>query len=257
MNTIQVRGLQVRNGSTFEIEDTVVRESTFSLYLNGRFFSGMVASNDHLEELGAGFVICQGLSDSITNVTVKGRDICVDAPITDIPSREIISTGATGVRRIPDPVTSSLSLDIADIYRITGEIETETWRKTGGVHCSVLFYKKDLLTKASDVGRHNTVDKVVGHAVLKGIDRSMCILGCTGRQPRDMVTKAAHAGIPVIVSRAATTEQGIETAQKAGITLICFSRGDRFTVYTHPERVADLESGPARESGLDGKRDES
>ncbi|OPX71304.1 MAG: formate dehydrogenase accessory protein [Methanoregulaceae archaeon PtaB.Bin108] len=257
MNTIQVRGLQVRKGSTFEIEDTVVLESTFSLYLNGRFFSGMVASNDRLEELGAGFMICQGLSDRITNVTVKGQDILVDAPITDIPAREIISTGAVGVSRSPDPVKSSLSLDIADIYRITSEIETETWRKTGGVHCSVLFYQKDLLMKASDLGRHNTVDKVVGHAVLKGIDRSMCILGCTGRQPRDMVTKAAHAGIPVIVSRAATTQQGIETAQKAGITLICFSRGDRFTVYTHPERVSDLHCNPAPESSLDDKRDEA
>jgi len=72
----------------------------------------------------------------------------------------------------------------------------------------------------------------------------MCILGCTGRQPRDMVAKAAHAGIPVIISRAASTEQGIETARKAGITLICFSRGDRFTIYTHPERVNNLHIDP-------------
>lgn len=240
MNTISVRGIQVRGGAAGEIEDTVVKENTFSLYLNGVFFSGMVASNDHLKELGAGFVICQGLSDRVNQVVVKGSDIFVDAPIEGIPVQEIISTGAIGVRKPFHPVKSSLSLDIADIYRITGEIETETWRKTGGVHCSVLFHTHDLLVKANDLGRHNTVDKVVGHAVLTGIDRSRCILGCTGRQPRDMVTKAAHAGIPVIVSRAATTQQGIETAKKAGITLICFSRGDRFTVYTHPERVTDL-----------------
>lgn len=240
MNTVPVRGIQVRNSVASEIEDTVVKEDSFSLYLNGEFFSSMVASNDHLEELGAGFVVCQGLSVRVKSVVVKGQDVFVDAPINGIPVQEIISTGAIGVRKPFLPVRSSLSLDIADIYRITSEIETETWRKTGGVHCSVLFYIHDLLVKANDLGRHNTVDKVVGHAVLRGIDRSMCILGCTGRQPRDMVTKAAHAGIPVIVSRAATTQQGIETAKKAGITLICFSRGDRFTVYTHPERVTDL-----------------
>ena len=206
MNTVPVRGIQARDGMTREIEDIVAQERTFSLYLNETFFSGMVASNDQLEELGAGFVICQGLCDRIDRVTVRGNEIRVDAPITGVPLREIISTGAIGARRAFSPVVSSLSMDIADIYRITGEIETETWRKTGGVHCSVLFYQKDLLVKSNDVGRHNTVDKVVGHAVLRDIDRSMCILGCTGRQPRDMVAKAAHAGIPVIISRAASTE---------------------------------------------------
>jgi FdhD protein len=52
-----------------------------------------------------------------------------------------------------------------------------------------------------------------------------------------MVKKAANAGIPVLVSRAASTDQGIATAEATGVTLICFSRGDRFTVYTHPQRV--------------------
>ena len=240
MNTVSISGIQVRNGRPGEIEDTVVRESRFSLYLNGTYFTSMVASNDQLEELGAGFVTCQGISGRVDEVRVKGEEIHVIAPITGELLQEIISTGALGVRRPFLPVTSSLTLTTGDVYRITGEIETETWRRTGGVHCSVLFHENELLVKASDLGRHSTVDKVVGHAVIRGIDRSRCVLGCTGRQPRDMVTKAAHAGIPVVVSRAASTEQGIETARKAGITLICFSRGDRFTVYTHPEKVRDL-----------------
>lgn len=94
--------------------------------------------------------------------------------------------------------------------------------------------------KSSDVGRHNTVDKVVGHAVLAGVDLTGCMLGCTGRQPRDMVIKSARAGIPVIISRAASTDKGIAAAEDAGITLICFSRDERFTVYTHPGRIYDL-----------------
>jgi FdhD protein len=55
-----------------------------------------------------------------------------------------------------------------------------------------------------------------------------------------MVIKYAHAGIPIVISRAASTDRGIAAAASLGITLICFSRGDRFTVYTHPERVRDL-----------------
>jgi FdhD protein len=84
------------------------------------------------------------------------------------------------------------------------------------------------------------VDKVIGHALLQGLDLSRCVIGCTGRQPRDMVAKYAYAGIPIIISRAASTDRGIATAEESGITLVCFSRGDRFTVYTHPERVRDL-----------------
>lgn len=91
--------------------------------------------------------------------------------------------------------------------------------------------------KSSDVGRHNTVDKVVGYATLNGIDLSRCVIGCTGRQPAGMVRKDAHAGIPIVISRAASTDKGITTAEAAGITLICFSRGDRFTIYTHLERI--------------------
>jgi FdhD protein len=52
-----------------------------------------------------------------------------------------------------------------------------------------------------------------------------------------MIKKGANAGIPVIISRAASTDKGIAAADAAGITLVCFSRGDRFTIYTHPERI--------------------
>ncbi len=84
------------------------------------------------------------------------------------------------------------------------------------------------------------MDKVVGHAGLNEIDLSRCVIGCTGRQPAGMVKKNANAGIPVVISRAVSTDKGIATADAAGITLICFSRGDRFTIYTHMERIVGV-----------------
>jgi len=81
------------------------------------------------------------------------------------------------------------------------------------------------------------VDKVVGYAILNGVDLSRCMIGCTGRQPAGMIKKDANAGIPVVISRAASTDKGIAAADTAGITRVCFSRGDRFTIYTHPERI--------------------
>jgi FdhD protein len=128
-------------------------------------------------------------------------------------------------------VSPNIRITPHEVFSITREIDTDEWLKTGAVHCSVLFSGSTCMEKSSDVGRHNTVDKIVGHAVLRGIDLSPCVIGCTGRQPSGMVKKSAHAGIPVVISRAASTDKGIATADAAGITLICFSRGDRFTIY--------------------------
>ena len=241
MSTVKRTGIQVRGERIAPIDDTVVKEERFALFVNECRLLELVASGNELAELGAGFVICQGLARRVDDVVVQGNEIWVSAPVKESFAQEIETTGSVGfVSGMPEPVRSDYSLSSSDILAITREIETELWRRTGGVHCSVLAHGGGILARSSDVGRHNTVDKVIGHAVLNGIPRSACVVGCTGRQPRDMVIKYAHAGIPVVISRAATTDRGIAAAEELGITLICFSRGDRFTVYTHPHRVSDL-----------------
>ena len=149
--------------------------------------------------------------------------------------------GGHGIHQnAPGIVTSSLRILPEDVYAATAEILSDTWQKTGGVHCSVLLKEGILVAKSCDIGRHNTVDKVVGAAELQQIDRSLCYIGCTGRQPSGMVGKVANAGIPILISRAAPTNKGIELARSVGITLINFSRGQRFTIFAHPERISGM-----------------
>ncbi|NYT06718.1 MAG: formate dehydrogenase accessory sulfurtransferase FdhD [Methanomicrobiales archaeon] len=253
MSTSRYTGIQVRGEEVAAIDDTIVREERFTLFLNGSRFLDMVASRENLRELGAGFVLCQGLSTSVESVSVEGNEIRVSAPVEESCEREIETTGTVGfICRPPEPVRSGCTITIPDVFAITREIVTDLWRQTGGVHCSVLARDGEILFRASDVGRHNTVDKVIGYAVLHGIDLSSCIVGCTGRQPRDMVIKYANAGVPIVISRAASTDRGIATADELGITLICFSRDERFTVYTHPWRVRGI--GPESSSGDAGYR---
>jgi FdhD protein len=241
------KSIQVIAGEAHKTDDAVVIEDRFDLFLNGSPVTGMVASRDQLRELGAGYVISEGLARCVDNVTLDGDCILVWSDTgceTKRVRRETGSSGGTSFLSPVPAIVSPLRLTPDDVVTITREIETELWRKTGGVHCSVLFRDGRLLAKSSDVGRHNTVDKLVGYAVLNGIDLTRCVIGCTGRQPAGMVRKYAHAGIPVVISRAASTDKGIATAEAAGITLIGFSRGDRFTIYTHPERIERI--GPAR-----------
>jgi FdhD protein len=237
------RSIQVLGGVARETDDAVVIEDRFELLLNDCPVTDMVASRDQLRELGAGYVISEGLVRCVDKVRLDGDRILVYSDTgCDLKwvRKETGSSGGTSFLSPAPVITPDIRITPDEVIAITREIETELWRKTGGVHCSVLFSDGRLLAKSSDVGRHNTVDKLVGYAALNGIDLSRCVIGCTGRQPAGMVRKYAHAGIPVVISRAASTDKGIAAAEAAGITLIGFSRGDRFTVYTQPGRVTGI-----------------
>lgn len=233
-------GIQVTGDGAREVRDDIVVEDHVRLFLNGEYLTALVASPDRLDDLAAGFIVCEGLTDEVDSVEVSGKDVYIAAPVRKEIRLEVESSGGYRVLGEPRKVSSSITVTADGIRAVTAAIESDTWRRTGGVHCSVLFCGGELVTRACDVGRHNTVDKVVGYATLRGLDRSTCILGCTGRQPSGMVAKAANAGIPIVVSRAASTDRGILTAEQAGLTLIGFSRGERFTIYTHPERVPEI-----------------
>ena len=241
MSLVQYPGLQVRGNEVTEVEDAVCLEETFRLFLNDKPLADLVASADQLKELGVGFVLCEGLAEDIDSVDVSGKEIRVYAANAVVSEWTIGSCGGVGARQAPKRVQSALTIQVQEVSRIIAEAQSEEWKRTGGVHCSVLFAGGSLLVKSSDIGRHNTVDKVVGFAVLNHIPLAQCILGCTGRQPAAMVAKAANAGIPIVISRSASTYQGILTAYMTGITLVCFARGERYTVYTHPYRLTGLQ----------------
>jgi FdhD protein len=232
--------IRVNEDSVTQFMDHVIREDGFKFYLNNQFLTEQIASAENLRELGAGFVICEGLADHVESVSVNGSEIWIEADAKGPIDLEYRSSGGCGIKRVPKTVTSSFTITRDEVYRITEAIESETWKKTGGVHCSVLFSNDRQLTQMCDIGRHNTVDKVVGFTELAGIDRSQCCIGCTGRQPAGMVAKDANAGIPIVISRAASTNRGILTAEQTGITLICFSRKGRFTIYANPQRVEGI-----------------
>ena len=116
------------------------------------------------------------------------------------------------------------------IYSLAGRFSEATplFIETHSAHSAFLAIKDEILYISEDLGRHNALDKVIGHAVLNGINLKDTILYTSGRVPTDMALKAIRSGIPILVSKAYATCSSISLAKKYGLTILQKTRPDSF-----------------------------
>jgi FdhD protein len=215
-------------------------------------------------ELAVGFLRTEGLLEGSEVVGTTGGDpgqlsqpddtvvVRLSRPFDDskVAERHFIATASCGIcgkasidevvlRAEPLPegpvVARSVILALPNLLRAA----QRAFDETGGLHAAGLFSPKgELIAIREDVGRHNALDKLVGSQVLAGAmplhDR---ILIVSGRVSFEIVQKAAVAGIPIVCAVSAPSDLAIETAERLGVTLVGFLRGDGFNVYAHDARV--------------------
>jgi FdhD protein len=158
------------------------------------------------------------------------------------------SCGLCGKNSIADLLLSTpplepdtLRISPATLYRLAAHLRSEqaVFNHTGGLHAAGLFTPTgDLVLLREDIGRHNAVDKLIGHGLLHGtFPYRESILMVSGRTSFEIIQKALLARIPCIVAISAPSSLAVELADRSGITLVGFLRDHSMNVYTHPERV--------------------
>ncbi|MEM2905208.1 MAG: formate dehydrogenase accessory sulfurtransferase FdhD [Candidatus Bathyarchaeia archaeon] len=256
--TIKVRltKINVRLRAAEVSEEEVAIEAPVNLYANEEHVATLMATPSLLKELALGYFVDEGLVRDlrdIHDVSIDGNDVRVTVKpeirlrIQVARTTRLITTACGSIEdflrlldRLDKPhVESTYTVTAERIVKMAYELNqrAQLYRKTGGLHSAALYTERGLAAFAEDVGRHNAVDKVVGGALSLDVDFSTSVLVTSGRQPADMVLKAARAGIPITVSTSGPIYSGILAAQKTNVTLVCFARGQRMNVYTSPERI--------------------
>jgi FdhD protein len=241
---------RIKGASSEEVDDFIAVEKRVRISVNGRGVLSLYCTPLMVRELVVGIIHNEGLISGewcAERMSIEyGDEILVDVPATGAFSegeRTITSGCAGGVsltRPLPEAMRSDTIIFPAEKVRnVFREFQSrsESYKLTGGVHSAALSDGNVVLAFAEDIGRHNAVDKVIGHCLLENIPFAGKMLLASGRLSSEIVLKCARSGIPVLVSRAAPTSLAVEIAESTGLTVVGFMRGDRMNVYTGKQRI--------------------
>lgn len=248
---------RIKDGKMELVEDFVIAEYPLTIFINGQEFITLLCSPEGLKYLTVGFLVSEGIiknKDQIESITIdkdKGHayvELYDKSSFTEkLFGKRTITTGCgkgTVFYNVLDSlgtkqIDSSLKVGWDKILNLSRKLNEHStlFRETGGVHSCALCDSDDILIFYEDVGRHNSIDKIVGQAVLSDLDLSDKILISSGRISSEMIIKAIKSNIPIIVSRSAPTELSVKIAKQFNATLIGFARANRMNVYNGQERL--------------------
>lgn len=230
----------------------VIEEMLLSLYVNGQELATLMCSPVDQEALALGFLYNEGVIQSLAEIGLIRANLprtTIDVLLTRVdfepPRRMVLTSGCGGgitlhhlTEHYP-PLISTLTITPQAIIDRMGDLQgtAQLYNTVRGVHTSVLASPNAVLVSAEDVGRHNTIDKIVGKALQHNIDTRDNILLSSGRISSEMLGKARRMGVPIVASRTAPTSISVSLAQAWNICVIGYVRRGGMRVYTHPERV--------------------
>jgi FdhD protein len=245
-----------------ERPDQLAAEEPLEIRIEGQSVAVVMRTPGHDRELAAGFLLTENLvrsADDIFDITQCGADagevvnVTLRNPAAFNPAkltRNVFSSSSCGVcskatieavRQSFPAIDSACSIHAETVLRMPTAVRAkqETFNQTGGLHACALFdLDGNFQELREDVGRHNALDKLIGHALLeKRLPLYERVLLLSGRVSFEMMQKALAAGIPIIAAISAPTTLAVQFARESNQTLIGFVRGETMNIYAGAERV--------------------
>jgi FdhD protein len=256
-----------RDGTRVAREDQLAVEEPLEIRLGGKSLAVTMRTPGHDRELVAGLLLSERVIegradiDAIAHYTGPDDDprignvinVLLNRPgptIHERLHRSFFTSSACGVcgKTSLDaidtdvrPIAGDVAVPLEALYSLGPALAgaQTTFEQTGGLHAAALFdLQGQLLAVREDVGRHNAVDKVVGHMLLEDrlpLDRH--ILMVSGRASFEIMQKALVARIPVVAAISAPSSLAVQLALANGVTLIGFLRPGRLNVYANAHRI--------------------
>lgn len=254
------------DGAANTLNDHVAVEEPLEIRIGNRPFVVTMRTPGHDEELAAGFMTTEGITHLKSDF--RSIDRCPLSPNPENTIRLRLSenlntddlssdrygavSSSCGVcgkssldelsNQFPD-IDSSIAVKRQLLFSLPDRLREKqiVFERTGGLHSSGIFDQDgNLICLREDVGRHNALDKAIGHALLNGIwplDRHILLV--SGRVSFEIIQKALAARIPLVAAVSAPSSLAISVARECGITLVGFLRTPTMNVYSHPQRIAD------------------
>lgn len=251
---------KIKGNKKFVTDDTLIREVKLEIYINNKRVVSLMATPTDLEELAIGYLISENIIEKISDLeSIDIQDIdtkiykaYIKAVINEknvekLNTEGVIVSGCgrgestqISMKAIEAKVIKSdFSIYAPLLFKEMGEFYTQCplYEQTGCVHTAKIYLDDKTYFIGEDIAQHNTIDKAVGKALMAGYDVTKSFLMVSGRLSSEMAAKAVMHQIPILASRTASTCRGVNIADKFGLTLIGFVRGESMNIYRHPERI--------------------
>jgi len=254
---------KLRTGSQSRLDD-LAPEEPLEIRVETHPISVTMRTPGHDRELAAGFLLAEGIVSNPADVVrirpyVRNRkgnvlDVHLAEGVrVDLKrlTRHVFASSSCGLcgkatiealqHRFP-PIRTRAHFDANMLLRLPGRMKRgqAVFQRTGGLHAAALFDAQgNLRVLREDVGRHNAVDKVVGHAFLQGPWPLVeGILLVSGRASFEIMQKALAGRIPLVASVSAPSALAVDFARANGQTLVGFLRGQSMNVYAGRKRIS-------------------
>ena len=259
---VRVKAVRYEAGAgAHAVDEEVTAESPLTVYINGSEFATVVCSPWETEYMAVGFLCSEGIvrdraalgdmtidsEKGIVHVQVDGFEeslagkVFLKRYINSCCGRSRASFYYSTDAMLCKRVESDARISPERALELMGLVVNRSamFKRTGGVHGGLIAPAAggEVLSFHEDVGRNNVLDRIYGRCFLEGVDMADKAVAFSGRVSSEIVLKMSKMGAPILVSHAAPTNLGLELAEDLGITVVAFTREDRCTIYTHPERI--------------------